>query len=66
LTAYEKALKGDISKNDNVTPAMILTNKGVANWHLGKYSSAIDSIKKATELNPELFEVWYNRGVVFL
>lgn len=66
VTAYEKALKGDIAENDNVTPAMILSNQGVANWHLGKYFTALDSIKKATKLNPELFEVWYNRGVVFL
>lgn len=66
LTAYEKALKGNIAANDNATRAMILTNKGVANWHLGKYISALYSINQATKLSPNLFEVWYNQGVVLL
>ncbi|MEO0967726.1 MAG: tetratricopeptide repeat protein [Cyanobacteria bacterium J06639_18] len=66
IDAYEKALKGNLDKDDYLTHASIWNNKGVAHWRLGKYVSALNSINKATKINPKSFAAWYNKGLVII
>src|SRR5258708_33429827 len=42
-----------------------LSNLGVVYAHLGDYSSAIDSYKKAVEIDPHLYEVRLNLGIAY-
>ena len=66
VTAYDQALKGEKALNNNAIRAMILTNKGVSLWHLGKYKSARQLAREAVIYNRNSFEAKYNRGVIFL
>lgn len=66
VKAYDQALKGEKAQKNNATRAMILTNKGVALWHLEEYKSARQLTKEAVIYDRNSFEAKYNRGVIFL
>ncbi|MEO0969587.1 MAG: tetratricopeptide repeat protein, partial [Cyanobacteria bacterium J06639_18] len=77
IKAYEKALAGDLKKEDNFIHGSIWTNKGVAYWYEAKklqqpqqksqkYLRAYLNLKKATEINSKSFEAWYNKAAVIL
>ena len=44
----------------------MVTNRGTAFGHLGKYEEAVTSYDKALQLKLDYHEVWYNRGITLL
>ena len=75
----ETLLRGDFAKAvDSLTTELdapglsndqragLLNDRGVAHWHMGDLSSAIDDFNKAAAIYPELAAVYNNRGNVLL
>lgn len=57
-------LVGTVSYADYATEARLEYNKGVDLYQQGQFERAIDSFKKATEIDPNYIDAYYNLGTL--
>jgi tetratricopeptide (TPR) repeat protein len=64
IASYEEALQAP--EIADFIEASIYSDRGVANWRLGKTKQAIDDFNKSIQLSPENGAVYNNRGNVLM
>lgn len=69
VEAYQQALGGNFTPNDNLFKASILANQAVVLWRLRDpqlLTLALEATQQAVKLNPKSFEGWHNQGLILL